>query len=146
MEQLWNFIQAASSWKIVYEIIGESIVFGFLLASTTYNKIQFAIIAPKSQNDTWLYTGIHSSVTVYLGNTETSISFGEKPMLYSGSANGIQIVKFYNGTRFVDNLYITTICTGMGTATTVGNNNYIEATIDEKIYLIIKIISGTETD
>ena len=34
---------AVSSWKIVYEIIGESIVFGFLLASTTYNKIQFAI-------------------------------------------------------------------------------------------------------
>lgn len=134
----------ASSWRIVYEIIGENVVFGFLLASTAYNKIQFAIIAPKSQNDTWLYTGINNTAqAVYLGNTETSITFGEKPLLYTGSANGIQIVKFYNGARFVDNLYITTVCTGIGTSTTAGNNNYIEATIDEKVYLIIKFVSGT---
>lgn len=140
----------ASSWKMIYEIIGESVVFGFLLSSTGYNKVHFAIIAPKSQNDTWLYTGVNANSTgamqaVYLGNTETGINFGEKIMLYAASANGIQIVKFYNGTRFVDNLYITTVCPGIGTATSAGNNNYIEATIDEKVYLIIKFIIGTGT-
>ena len=143
-------ITAASVYKITYGKIGNSIVFGFQPAAATGNYIHFAIIEPKDTDDSWLYITPYlssSSVSKIIDeNTEVSNTTYGYTSLYNGSANAIQICKYYDGIRFAKNVFITSVCSsfqnvGQGTATATANN-YLEATIDTDTYLIINLTNS----
>lgn len=136
---------SATQLKLTYEKIGNSVVFGFLPLTSTGNCIQVIISEPKDTEDSWLYcigytnasTGKNSIVN---GATESSIIY-PTTALYNGSANGVQLCKYYDGLRFCGNLYETAVCesisnivNGNGTASA---NNYVEARIDADTYLIV---------
>ena len=126
----------AINYKITYETIGNSIFWGYTAATDNFNYLHFGIIEPESNNDDWLYTFHSDAYWVYNGATETPTGVSTTS-LYPGAANGVQVVKYYDGFRFVDNLYITAVCgnvPGIGTSL----NNYAEATIGNDTYFIYK--------
>lgn len=142
-------LTSASSYKMAYERIGNSIVFGFQPATATGNYVHFAIIEPKDANDSWLYVTPYLSSSslpkIINGDTQVSITYGYTS-LYTGSANGIQICKYYDGIRFAENLFITSVCSSfqnVGPATASATaNNYLEATIGTDTYLIINLTNA----
>lgn len=137
-------LSASVAWKMTYELIGNSVLVGFRLGSDAYNKVQFGIIAPVSTSDSWIYLPYYSGFGAYSGDTEQAWSLGASS-LYNGSANGVQIVKAYDGARFVDNLYIATVLASLYPAGASGSNNYYEATIEGDKYLVFKTSSQSQS-
>lgn len=126
-------------------------MFGFLPVSSQGNCIQYIISEPKEVGDTWLYcVGYTNSSTgkntIGDGATENVIIY-PVTALYNESTNRVQLCRYYDGLRFCGNLYETPACASVQSVVsgngTIAANNYIEATIDEKVYLIIKFITGT---
>lgn len=93
-------VQTAYNYKMVYEFIGDGVVFGFSRQDLLYNTFNFAIISPESQNDSWLYTGF-TSTNVYDGTTETFSTYSNKIATNSAA---VQLIKYFNNVRFADNL------------------------------------------
>lgn len=141
----------ASEYKMTYDNIGNSVVFGFALASATGNMIQFIIAEPIDTGDSWLYSMpyVGNSATaknlIIDGATELSINYGTN-QLYSGSANGFQVCKYYDGTRFCGNLFLTSVCeniVALSNATaTPTDNNYREGAIGTDSYLIVNQLNN----
>lgn len=142
---------AATSMKMTYEKIGNSVVFGIMPLVTTGNSIQFMVIQPKDSDDNWLYCSLYtgtgqSANHIIDGATENAVLY-PATALYNGSANGIQICKYYDGARFVGNLYETSVCASIpagsnANASTLANNNYIEATIGSDTYLVVNHVNN----
>lgn len=134
--------------KMTYELIGNGIVFGFLLTSNAYERLHFGIIAPIEQDDDWQYVYFYKNGNqnyVTNGRTEISSLF-KTTSLYDGNPLGIQIVKHYNGINFVNNVYITTVAEDtVASATDTSGNNFYEATINNDTYLII-CLTNTKTN
>jgi hypothetical protein len=128
---------SANIYKMTYEIIGDSIVFGFAQNTATYNKLMWAIVAPSSEDDEWLYCPYINGGYVINGKTEANITYNTTS-IYAGNPLGVQIVKYYDGSRFVDNLYITTVAQNAGdTPTGSSGVNFYEITIGQDDYLVI---------
>ena len=139
-------MNAATSMKMTYEKIGNSVVFGIMPLVTTGNCVQFMVIQPKDSEDNWLYcsmyTGTSQSANHIIDGATENVVLYPTTALYAGSANGIQICKYYDGARFVGNLYETSVCASIpaganATTTALANNNYIEATIGSDTYLVV---------
>lgn len=141
----------ASEYKMTYDNIGNSVVFGFAPATATGNMIQFIIAEPIDTGDSWLYSMpyVGSSATaknlIINGATELSINYGTNP-LYSGSANGFQVCKYYDGTKFCGNLFLTAVCeniVALSNATaSPTDNNYREGAIGTDSYLIVNQLNN----
>ena len=130
-------LTSANIYKMTYEIIGDSIVFGFAQNTANYNKLMWAVVAPASEDDEWLYCPYINGGYVINGNSEANIMYSTGS-IYNGNPLGVQIVKYYDGTRFVDNLYITTVAQNAGdTPTGSGGVNFYEITIGQDDYLVI---------
>lgn len=130
-------LTSANIYKMTYEIIGDSIVFGFAQNTALYNKLMWAVVAPLSEDDEWLYCSYINGGYVINGNTEANITYNTTP-IYAGNPLGVQIVKYYDGSRFVDNLYITTVAQYVGdTPAGSTGNNFYEITIGQDDYLVI---------
>ena len=138
------------SFKMLYERIGNSIVFGFVPSNASGNCVHFAVVAPTSENDDWLYVMpyIGSGAIankIANGKTESVVGYSATS-LYSGSANGIQICKWYDGYRFADNLYLCGACASVPACSNFissrSNNNYVEATIGTDTYLVINALNA----
>lgn len=137
--------------KMTYERIGNSIAFGFIPMTQTGNNIQYLIVEPKDTEDNWLYCTHYAGGTasqlnrIIDGNTQ-NVAANPTTALYNGSANGVQLCKYYNGSRFVGNLYETSVCAsfakGEKSMNIMAGNNYIEATIGDDTYLILNFSSG----
>lgn len=138
-----SFISTNAS-KITYEIIGNSIVLGFTLQTNTYQKIQWAIIEPATIEESWLYCIYSNTGLICDGSTENNLTYGTTS-LFSGSA--VQIAKFYDGLRFYNNLYITTVCTTIPSAKfdDTSGTNFLEATINNDTFLIINLNNSSNT-
>ena len=142
---------ASTAKKMMYEKIGDSVVFGFANASNTGNIIQYIIAEPKDTADHWLYViaymgnGDSNAAKVIDGATENVINMVTY-QLYAGSANGIQLCKYYDGIRFVENLFETSVCASVpniyNANSTFSTNNYIEATIGTDTFLVINPTAG----
>lgn len=144
-------VAQATQLKMTYERIGNSVVFGFVPLSAAGNSIQVMIVEPKDTEDNWLYcVGFTNSTSgknnIINGATQNSDNYVLKS-LYNGSANGVQLCKYYDGLRFCGNLYETAMCAsvplmvnGSGSTTT---NNYIEATVGTDTFLIVNLDSST---
>ena len=145
-------LNGASNYKIVYERIGNSIIFGFGLIAQTGNSIQLAVIEPKDAEDEWKYLQAYTGAPtlsisrIFDAKTEESIAYGTTP-LYNGSANGIQLSKFYDGYRFTGNIFITTACAAFQNAvnanSNIASNNYLDADISSDRYLLINMTNAT---
>lgn len=124
------------NYRIIYETIGDSIFWGYNPTTDYFNYIYFSVVEPNSNEDDWLYTFATDGYCIYNGATEVGTTTGAT-LLYPGVANGVQIVKYYDGLRFVDNLYMTTVC---GNVPAIGSNanNYAEATINGDTYFLYK--------
>lgn len=136
------------TYKITYEIIGDGIVFGFHRIDTnvTGSNIHFAIISPISTGDDWYY------VTPYLGsgaadqmkfinaNTEVYTIYSMNQLLNT-SATGFQIVKVYDGSNFINNVFVTSISPFIShwLLDSTSASNFIEGTIGNDTYLIINL-------
>lgn len=139
------------TYKITYELIGAGIVFGFHRTDSGIagNNINYVISAPVSENDDWLYatpyhgTGTQDRMKFINGRTE-NYALIETGQLYSGSPLGVQIVKAYDGNRFVDNLFLTSISPNLAIwrQDISSDNNFQEATIGNDIYIIINLHNG----
>jgi hypothetical protein len=130
-------LTSANIYKMTYEIIGDSIVFGFAQNTATYNKLMWAVVAPASEDDEWLYCPYINGGYAINGNTEANITYNTAS-IYTGNPLGVQIVKYYDGSRFVDNLYITTVAQNAGdTPAGSSSNNFYEITIGQDDYLVI---------
>jgi hypothetical protein len=130
----------ATAVKMTYEVIGDSVVFGFSTQINNSQKIQWAIIEPSTAEDFWFYCiGANSGLT-YNGTTENSIMYGSVP-LFSGGASAVQIAKYYDGSKFYDNLHITTVCANIPipTATDANGSNFLEATVNNDNFLLINL-------
>ena len=149
--KVWGEVSltTSTSYKMTYEVIGESVVFGFNAVSNTGNMIHFGVIAPTSENDDWEY------LAYYVGNSATAtnrfingrtevITIYSTTSMYNGSALGVQIVKAYDTTRFLDNIYLTSVCESIqaGHIITSSANNFAEATIGNDTYLIINMTNN----
>lgn len=135
------------SAKISYEIIGESIMFGFSAEDNVSQKIQFLILEPETSNDSWIYHSIHNYdtniVKFYSGATEASMNY-EAFQLIQSSTSAIQLAKFYNGTNFYDNFYLTVMCTAIPIPTTTDTtgSNFLECTINNDTFIIINLCNS----
>lgn len=128
-------IASATPCKLVYEEIGDSILFG-IVASTASNKLHFGIIAPTSQDDDWIYIYPYNSTPIN-GRTEaTFVAYGQ---IYQGGASGVAIVKAYDGSRFTDNLYVTAVSPSIATYADTSNINYATAQIDNDYYRVVNM-------
>lgn len=136
-------IATANACRIIYETIGDGIVFGIMTATATANNIHWIISAPVSQDDEWMYIPLASTLYIYNGSTENYIQVTSSAY-YTGSANGIQIVKVYDGSRFMDNVYVTTVAPAIPAVIQANGNDYIEATIGSDTYLVVNIGSQNQ--
>ena len=141
-------VAQATQLKMTYERIGNSVVFGFLPTTSPGNCIQVIISEPKDTEDSWLYCIGHTNAStgknsIINGETESSIIY-PATALYNGSANGVQLCKYYDGLRFCGNLYETAVCESISSVVngngTTSANNYVEARIDADTYLIVNHI------
>ena len=130
-------IATANACRIIYETIGDGIVFGIMTATATANNV--------SQSDDWMYIPLASTLYIYNGSTENYIQVTTSAY-YNGSANGIQIVKVYDGSRFMDNVYVTTVAPSIPAVIQANGNDYIEATIGSDTYLVVNIGSQNQPD
>lgn len=136
------------TYKITYELIGAGIIFGFHRTDSGINgnNINYVISAPVSENDDWQYvtpyhgTGTQDRMKFINGRTENYVLI-ETGQLYSGSPLGIQIVKAYDGNRFVDNLFLTSISPNLTywRQDQTFDNNFQEATIGTDTFIIINL-------
>lgn len=136
-------VVSANPVRIIYELIGDGIAFGIMTATAQANNIHWIISAPVSQDDEWMYIPLSASIYVYNGSTERYIQVTSSAY-YNGSANGIQIVKVYDGSRFMDNVYVTTVAPAIPAVLQANGNDYIEATIGSDTYLVVNIGSQNQ--
>lgn len=136
-------VVSANPVRIIYELIGDGIVFGIMTATAQANNIHWIISAPVSQDDEWMYIPLASTLYIYNGSTESYIQVTNSAY-YNGSANGIQIVKVYDGSRFMDNVYVTTVAPAIPAVLQANGNDYIEATIGSDTYLVVNIGSQNQ--
>lgn len=121
------------AFKICYELLPNGgIAIGF--TSSAYTPLQIAFIAPKTQEDTWAVIDCNLSLCDY--SRLHFIQYGVNNNPYNTSSispysNDIQIIKLYNGQRFLDNVYLALISPDMD-----GNMN-VRATVGDKEYLIL---------
>ncbi len=137
------------NFKMTYEQIGNSIIFGFSSVTGNGGCIQFAIVEPSSQEDDWAYimpyvgTGTAGLMSVIDGKTATYSIYTNtvSSIQFRNGGLGVQIVKHYNGTRFLDNVYVTTISPSIikQAVSGISDNNFLEATINNDTYLIFNI-------
>lgn len=138
-------IATANACRIIYETIGDGIVFGIMTATTRANNIHWIISAPVSQDDEWMYIPLAANLYIYNGATESYINVTTSAY-YNGSANGIQIVKVYDGSRFMDNVYVTTVAPSIPAVLQANGNDYMDATIGSDTYLVVNIGSQNQPD
>lgn len=136
-------VASANPVRIIYETIGDGIAFGIMTATAQANNIHWIISAPVSQDDEWMYIPLASTLYIYNGSTENYIQVTSSAY-YNGSANGIQIVKVYDGSRFMDNVYVTTVAPAIPAVLQANGNDYIEATIGSDTYLVANIGSQNQ--
>jgi hypothetical protein len=127
----------SNSGTIYYETVGDSIVFG---PYSSGPSMQIAIIAPTSNDDDWQYYFYNSSSwRIWNGRTENScIALLTK---LATKANVFQVVKMFDGVRFMDNIYIMII----GPTVPQTTNNFIYVTIGEDRYFIVNIWDSYDT-
>ena len=130
-----------ASWKLTYEIIGNSIIFGFRLLSDSYNNIQFIIVEPSDNTEEWLYCYPGNTGYATGGNSQTSMQMCTY-YLYNGSTSGVQIVKAYYGGKFVNNLFVTAYSPFIAKVGESNNNNYATATIAGNEYILINLTAN----
>ena len=136
-------VTTANSVRIIYETIGDGIAFGIMAATAPANNIHWIISAPVSQSDDWMYIPLASTLYIYNGSTENYIQVTSSAY-YNGSANGIQIVKVYDGSRFMDNVYVTIVAPAIPAVIQANGNDYIDATIGNDAYLVVNIGSQNQ--
>lgn len=136
--------------KMAYERIGNTIIFGFHRDGYTGNQLQYAVVEPNDNDDSWLYcvpyratgTGVNGIIDAA---TEIKNVYGVVP-INSSDVNGIQLARYYDGVRFTSNLFITSVCANIpqyvynNPSTSV--NNYINATVDGDSYLVVNFIGS----
>lgn len=132
-------LNASSAWKLTYEVIGNSIVFGFRLLNDSYSTLQYAIVEPANENEEWIYCYPQAGYAVG-GNSQTVMQICSY-QLYTGSTSGVQIVKAYYGGKFMSNLYITSYSPSINSVngSSSGGNNYATATIEGNEYIIVNL-------
>lgn len=140
---------SSSNLKLTYEVIGNSVVFGFILATSSNTPLEVMIIEPVGLDDDWIYvtravsTGAGGAAQIIDGRTEIVINYYSyqtgRPFNYN--SDKVQIIKFYDGNRFMDNLYFVT-CGPYLATTTLDYTNYTTATIGNKQYLLVGICYG----
>jgi hypothetical protein len=123
-----------ASYKITYQLIGNSLAFGFCSSNIPYSFYNL-IISPISQEDDWYYTQYGVSSKIFNGRTELNFVM-PATKLYSSNAS-VQIIKIYDGAQFLNNIYQTTVSPSIDGPTT--GSNTIDASIGEDIYKIINI-------
>ena len=138
------------TYKITYEIIGDGIVFGFHRIDTnvTGSNIHFAIISPISTGDDWYYVTPHlgsgtADIMKFINaNTEVYTIYSMNQLLDT-SATGFQIVKVYDGSNFINNVFVTSISPFVPAWSLDGTSasNFIEGTIGNDTYFIINLHS-----
>ena len=138
-------VTTANPVRIIYETIGDGIAFGIMTETAPANNIHWIISAPVSQSDDWMYIPLASTLYIYNGSTENYIQVTSSAY-YTGSANGIQIVKVYNGSRFMDNVYVTTVAPAIPAVIQANGNDYMDATIGNDTYLVVNIGSQNQTN
>ena len=138
-------VTTANPVRIIYETIGDGIAFGIMTATAMANNIHWIISAPVSQDDEWMYVPLATLIYIYNGATESYINVTTSAH-YNGSANGVQIVKVYDGSRFMDNVYVTTVAPSIPAVIQANGNDYIEATIGSDTYLVVNIGSQNQPD
>jgi hypothetical protein len=126
--------------KICYEPLARGgIALGFVMNSSD-TLIQIAFVAPKSSTDDWVfipYNVDYNYVCDY--STDRTLSYSANSFYSSVGvySNDVQIHKTYNGTRFMDNLYRTTLQPQL-----VWGGN-VRATIGTTEYLLFRPVNGT---
>jgi hypothetical protein len=120
------------NYKMAYELIGDGIVFGFSRLDVNYNTLNFAIIAPESQNDSWLYNGF-SNNNIYDGTAETYTTYGNK---ITSNSSAIQLIKYFNNIRFADNLMLAVVCPTIPLQTAT-QENFLGVTLGNDDYLLV---------
>lgn len=145
-------LTTAQQHKMAYERIGNSIIFGFHLSDKSGNQLMFAVVEPKETGESWLYcvpyrstgTGTHGVID---GATEVKNVYGTT-QLYNGNANGIQIAKYYDGSKFVTNLFMTSVCASVPgfvyQTPQTATNNYVDASIGDDSFLIVNFIYNNQ--
>jgi hypothetical protein len=145
-------LTTAQQHKMAYERIGNSIIFGFHMGAYSGNQLMFAVVEPKETGESWLYCVPYRSANtgtngVIDGATEVKNVYGTV-QLYNGNANGIQIAKYYDGSKFVTNLFMTSACASIPgfvyTSTTTSVNNYVDASIGDDSFLIVNFIYNNQ--
>lgn len=126
--------------KITYEKIGNTIAFGLCNTNKDFAFGEL-IIAPVSQEDDWQYIQNTNNWYIHNGRTENSFAMPVAKMRTSSSA--IQIVKAYDGGRFMDNVYQTTVNPDIPIYSS--SSNAIYASIGENTYRIINIFDNYAT-
>ncbi len=126
--------------KMAYELIGDGIVFGFSRLDYTYNTLNFAIIPPESQSDSWLYNGF-SSNNVYDGTTEAYTTYGNK---ITNNNSAIQLIKYFNNVRFADNLMLAVVCPTIPLQT-ASQENFLGVTLGNDDYLLVTTGANNST-
>ena len=138
-------VTTANPVRIIYETIGDGIAFGIMTETAPANNIHWIISAPVSPSDDWIYIPLASTLYIYNGSTENYIQVTSSAY-YTGSANGIQIVKVYDGSRFMDNVYVTTVAPAIPAVIQANGNDYMDATIGNDTYLVVNIGSQNQTN
>ena len=134
------------NFKMVYEVIGDSVVFGFSKDVVTGNNIDMIISAPKVEEDDWLYcfpylgTATVGRNMIVNSKAHSIVQYPTVP-IYNGDAIGLQVCKFYDGVRFAYNMWLTSVCAAIPKFyqpnNTTNSNNYVEAKIDNTRYIIV---------
>lgn len=131
----------SSSIRCTYDFVGDSLIFGFI-GSNLLPSIKWIIVAPVSANDDWEYYQYdNNSWNIINGRTE--LPFSTSVAKLKTVAQVVQIVKVYDGARFLDNLYQTTISPDLPIANNGGNYAYFE--IGQDKYIGINIFDSYTT-
>ena len=148
---IWGSISltTASTYRMTYDVIGESVFFGFKNNSYTGNNIQCAIVAPIESEDDWEYCcyqiGTASQATSRFVNGRTELfKVYSTTQMYNGTPLGVQVVKAYDDNRFLGNVYLTSVSPSIAQVNMTSNmdNNFVEATIGTSKYLIINMLNS----
>lgn len=143
-----HYWQSGSAMKMTYEIIGQSIVFGFNLVSYGGNLLMSGVVEPIEPSDDWRYfsryngTGAQDYHKVINGRTEDYMTWGLNA-LYGNSALGIQLVKFYDGAVFCGNIFLAPVSEYINAVSGNTTNNFAEATVGNDTYLVINLTTST---
>lgn len=124
-----------ANYNFDYEITGRSLIFG-VSTSSTVPSIQFLIVAPKSNDDDWIYCPAGATSWAFI-NGRTDSTFVNSPIKIKTNNTAVQIVKIFDGNRFMDNVYQTSVSPDLPVYT--GQGNFIYATIGTKNYFLAHI-------